>query len=55
MTLVLLPVAMTATTLDDLFRHFVFPRLRWVQPLAAALVIATGVYIVFSELRAGLW
>ena len=55
MTLVLLPVAMTATTLDDLFRHFVFPRLGWIQPVAAALVIAAGVYIVFSELRAGLW
>lgn len=55
MILVLLPVALFATTLSDLFSQFVFPRLGWVQPLAALLLIAAGLYIVVFQLRAGLW
>ncbi len=55
MLLVLLAVAMAASTLQDLLRHFVLPLLRWVQPVAALLVIAAGVYIVIYQLHAGLW
>jgi cytochrome c biogenesis protein CcdA len=46
MVLVLLAVAMAASTLRD--------PLRWVQPVAALLVIAAGVYIVVYQVRAGL-
>lgn len=55
MLLVLLAVAMAASTLRDLLRQWVLPLLRWVQPVAALLVIAAGVYIVIYQLRAGLW
>jgi cytochrome c-type biogenesis protein len=55
MLLVLLAVAMAASTLRDLLRQYVMPLLRWVQPVAALLVIAAGVYIVIYQLRAGLW
>jgi cytochrome c-type biogenesis protein len=55
MLLVLLAVAMAASTLRDLLRQYVMPLLRWVQPMAALLVIAAGVYIVIYQLRAGLW
>ena len=53
--LVLLAVAVAATQLGDLLRSTVFPLLRWVQPVAALFLIATGLYIVVFQLRAGLW
>jgi cytochrome c-type biogenesis protein len=55
MALVLLAVALAATQVGDLLRATVFPLLRWVQPLAALLLIAAGGYIVFYQVRAGLW
>ncbi len=55
MVLVLLAVALAATQVGDLLRATVFPLLRWVQPLAALLLIAAGGYIVFYQVRAGLW
>jgi cytochrome c-type biogenesis protein len=55
MALVLLAVAMAATTLGDLLRTTVFPLLRWVQPVAALFLIAAGGYIVFYQVRGGLW
>jgi cytochrome c-type biogenesis protein len=54
MVLVLLAVAMAASTLRDLLRQYVLPLLRWVQPVAALLVIAAGIYIVVYQVRAGL-
>jgi cytochrome c-type biogenesis protein len=53
-TLVLLAVAMAATALRDLLRQTVLPLLRWVQPLAALLLIAAGIYIVLFQFRTGL-
>ncbi len=55
MALVLLVVALAATQLGDLLRSTVFPLLRWVQPLAALLLLGAGGYIVFYQVRAGLW
>lgn len=55
MVLVLLAVALAATQVGDLLRATVLPLLRWVQPLAALLLIAAGGYIVFYQVRAGLW
>jgi cytochrome c biogenesis protein CcdA len=55
MALVLLAVALAATQVGDLLRSTVFPLLRWVQPLAALLLIAAGGYIVFYQVHAGLW
>jgi len=54
MVLVLLAVAMGAAALRDLLRQAVQPLLRWVQPLAALLLMAAGVYIVLFQIRAGL-
>ena len=55
MVLVLLAVALAATQVGDLLRATIVPLLRWVQPLAALLLIAAGGYIVFYQVRAGLW
>ena len=55
MALVLLIVAMAATTVGDLLRSTVFPLLRWVQPVAALLLIAAGSYIIVYQVRGGLW
>ncbi len=55
MTLVLLAVALMATTLADVLRQTVFPLLRWVQPVASLLLVGTGIYIVFYQLHTGLW
>jgi cytochrome c-type biogenesis protein len=55
MALVLLAVAMAATTLGDLLRATIFPLLRWVQFVAALFLIAAGGYIVFYQLHGGLW
>ncbi len=55
MVLVLLAVALAATQVGDLLRATIFPLLRWVQPLAALLLILAGGYIVFYQVRAGLW
>ncbi len=55
MALILLAVALAATQVGDLLRSTVFPLLRWVQPLAALLLMAAGGYIVFYQVRAGLW
>jgi cytochrome c-type biogenesis protein len=55
MAVVLLAVTLAATTLGDLLRAVVFPLLRWVQPIAALLLIASGGYIVFYQVHAGLW
>jgi cytochrome c-type biogenesis protein len=55
MALVLLTVAMAATTVGDLLRSTVFPLLRWVQPVAALLLIAAGSYIIVYQIRGGLW
>ncbi len=46
MALVLIAVSMTAAALNDLLRQYVVPLLRWVQPVAALLLIAAGLYIV---------
>lgn len=53
--LVLLAVALMATTLADVLRQTVFPLLRWVQPVASLLLVGTGIYIVFYQLHTGLW
>jgi cytochrome c-type biogenesis protein len=55
MAVVLLTVAMAATTVGDLLRLGVVPLLRWVQPVAALLLIAAGSYIVVYQVRGGLW
>jgi len=55
MALVLLIVALAATTLGDVLRSVIFPLLRWVQPAAALFLIAAGGYIVFYQVRGGLW
>jgi cytochrome c biogenesis protein CcdA len=55
MALVLLIVALAATTLGDVLRMAVFPLLRWVQPVAALFLIAAGSYIVWYQVHAGLW
>jgi cytochrome c-type biogenesis protein len=55
MALVLLAVAMAATTLGDFLRATVFPLLHWVQPVAALFLIAAGGYIVFYQIHGGLW
>jgi cytochrome c-type biogenesis protein len=55
MALVLLIVALAATTMGDLLRSVVFPLLRWVQSVSALLLIAAGGYIVFYQVHAGLW
>ncbi len=55
MALVLIAVSMTAAALNDLLRQYVVPLLRWVQPLAALLLIAAGLYIVVFQLRGGRW
>jgi cytochrome c-type biogenesis protein len=55
MAVVLLAVAMAATTVGDLLRSTVFPLLRWVQPVAALLLIAAGSYIIVYQVRGGLW
>lgn len=44
-----------ATTLGDVLRATIFPLLRWVQVVSALLLIAAGGYIVFYQIRAGLW
>jgi len=54
MAIVLLAVTMAATALRDLLRQAVLPLLRWVQPLAALLLIAAGIYIVLFQIRTGL-
>jgi len=54
MAIVLLGVALVATTLGDVLRQSLLPLLRWVQPLSALLIVAAGVYIVVYQLRAGL-
>jgi cytochrome c-type biogenesis protein len=55
MALVLFAVAMAAVSLSDLLRTTIFPLLRWVQPVAALLLIAAGSYIVWYQVHAGLW
>ncbi len=55
MALVLFMVALAATTLGDVLRSTIFPLLRWVQPVAALLLMGAGGYIVFYQLHAGLW
>ncbi len=55
MALVLLAVALAATQVGDLLSSTVLTRLGWVQPLAALLLILAGGYIVFYQVRAGLW
>ncbi len=55
MALVLLIVALAATTLGDVLRAAIFPLLRWVQPVAALFLIAAGGYIVFYQIHTGLW
>lgn len=55
MALVLLLVTFTATTLSNLLRATVFPFLRWIQPVAALLLVVAGSYIVFYQVHAGLW
>lgn len=55
MAVVLLIVALAATTLGDVLRSAIFPLLRWVQPVAALFLIAAGGYIVFYQIRGGLW
>jgi cytochrome c-type biogenesis protein len=55
MAVVLLAVAMAATTVGDLLRLGVFPLLRWVQPVAALLEVAAGSYIIVYQVRGGLW
>ena len=54
MAVVLLGVALVATTLGHLLRQSMLPLLRWVQPVAALLVLAAGIYIVVYQVRAGL-
>lgn len=55
MAVVLLSVTLAATTAGNLLRAVVFPLLRWVQPVAALLLLAAGGYIVFYQVHAGLW
>jgi cytochrome c biogenesis protein CcdA len=55
MALILFIVALAATTWGDLLRSAIFPLLRWVQPMAALLLIAAGGYIIVYQVRAGLW
>jgi cytochrome c-type biogenesis protein len=55
MALVLFVVSLAAVSLSDLLRTTIFPLLRWVQPVAALLLIAAGSYIVWYQVRAGLW
>src|SRR5262249_20639342 len=52
---VLLAVALGVAALGDVIRQTVVPWLRWVPPLAAVLLVAAGLYIVFFQVRAGLW
>lgn len=54
MALVLLILALAATTLSDVLRAAILPFLRWVQPIAALLLIAAGGYIVWYQVHAGL-
>jgi cytochrome c-type biogenesis protein len=55
MALVLFMVALAATTLGDVLRAAIIPLLRWVQPVAALLLIAAGSSIVWYQVHAGLW
>ncbi len=54
MAIVLLGVALIATTIGDVLRQNLLPLLRWAPPLSALLILAAGVYIVVYQLRAGL-
>jgi cytochrome c biogenesis protein CcdA len=54
MALVLFVVSLAAVSLSDLLRTTIFPLLRWVQPVAALLLVAAGSYIVWYQVRAGL-
>ncbi len=54
MALVLFVVSLAAVSLSDLLRTTIFPLLRWVQPVAALLLVAAGSYIVWYQVCAGL-
>jgi cytochrome c-type biogenesis protein len=54
MAVVLLGVALVATTLGDVLRQQVLPLLRWAQPISAMLILAAGIYMVVYQVRAGL-
>jgi cytochrome c-type biogenesis protein len=54
MAVVLLGVALVATTLGDVLRQSMLPLLRWVRPLSALLILAAGIYIVVYQVRTGL-
>lgn len=54
MAVVLLGVALVATTLGDVLRQSMLPLLRWVRPFSALLILAAGIYIVVYQVRAGL-
>ncbi len=47
--LVLFVVSLAAVSLSDLLRTTIFPLLRWVQPVAALLLVAAGSYIVWYQ------
>src|SRR5579875_4099987 len=55
MVLVLFIVALAATMLGDVLRSTILPLLRWVQPVAALLLMVAGGYIVWYQVHAGLW
>jgi cytochrome c-type biogenesis protein len=55
MALVLFIVALAATMLGDVLRSTILPLLRWVQPVAALLLMVAGGYIVWYQVHAGLW
>jgi hypothetical protein len=48
-------VALAATMLGDVLRSTILPLLRWVQPVAALLLMVAGGYIVWYQVHAGLW